>query len=187
MGKCSKGTLSSNHSCIISHSTQANPLRSSQPLILDIRSDKRDIYYRLGKSEGYRARSAYKLLQLDHHFQIFDDPDSPVSRVVDLCAAPGSWSQVLVKKLKYVDLQPKSYRTSFTIFSSAAPVYLYTRRDPQTGIPKIVAVDLQPMAPLNGVLQLVGDITKIETAQAIMSHFEGEKADLVVCDGAPDG
>lgn len=51
----------------------------------------------------------------------------------------------------------------------------------------IVAVDLQPMAPLPGVIQLQGDITKSETAERIVSHFHGEKADLVVCDGAPDG
>lgn len=51
---------------------------------------------------------------------------------------------------------------------------------------KIVAVDLQAMAPLPGVIQLQGDITEVSTAQKIISHFEGEKADLVVCDGAPD-
>jgi tRNA (cytidine32/guanosine34-2'-O)-methyltransferase len=50
--------------------------------------DKRDIYYRKAKEEGYRARSAYKLLQVDEAFDIFKD----VTRVVDLCAAPGSWS-----------------------------------------------------------------------------------------------
>lgn len=52
---------------------------------------------------------------------------------------------------------------------------------------KIVAVDLQPMAPLPGIIQIQGDITKYSTAQEIIGHFEGEKADLVVCDGAPDG
>ena len=51
---------------------------------------------------------------------------------------------------------------------------------------KIVAVDLQLMAPLDGVIQIQGDITKYETAAQIISHFEGERADLVVCDGAPD-
>ena len=50
--------------------------------------DKRDIYYRKAKEEGYRARSAYKLLQVDHTFNIFNG----VQKVVDLCAAPGSWS-----------------------------------------------------------------------------------------------
>lgn len=52
---------------------------------------------------------------------------------------------------------------------------------------KIVAVDLQAMAPLPGVVQIQGDITKLSTAEEIISHFKGETADLVVCDGAPDG
>ncbi|KAL4601680.1 hypothetical protein GN956_G25660 [Arapaima gigas] len=53
--------------------------------------------------------------------------------------------------------------------------------------PKIVAVDLQATAPLPGVTQIQGDITKTSTAQEIIEHFEGRPADLVVCDGAPDG
>ncbi|KAI8460394.1 ribosomal RNA large subunit methyltransferase E [Phakopsora pachyrhizi] len=123
--------------------------------------DKRDIYYRLGKSEGYRARSAYKLIHLDEQFLFFDDPQKPIRRAIDLCAAPGSWTQVLVKKLNQ-NLSPSSEK------------------------PKIVAVDLQPMAPIEGAIQIVGDITKPETADKILSNFEGQKADLVVCDGAPD-
>ncbi|CAL4076311.1 unnamed protein product, partial [Meganyctiphanes norvegica] len=51
---------------------------------------------------------------------------------------------------------------------------------------KIVAVDLQAMAPLPGVVQIQGDITKPTTAHSIINHFEGNKAQLVVCDGAPD-
>ncbi|CAB0020654.1 unnamed protein product [Nesidiocoris tenuis] len=116
--------------------------------------DKRDIYYRLAKEEGWRARSAFKLLQIDETFNILKD----VTKAVDLCAAPGSWSQVLAKKLDS---------------SNATET-------------KIVAVDLQAMAPLPGVIQIQGDITKKSTAEAIISHFEGEQADLVVCDGAPD-
>ena len=57
--------------------------------------DKRDAYYRLAKEEGWRARSAYKLLQIDEEFNLFEG----VTRVVDLCAAPGSWSQVLSRVL----------------------------------------------------------------------------------------
>jgi tRNA (cytidine32/guanosine34-2'-O)-methyltransferase len=49
---------------------------------------KTDIYYRKAKEEGYRARSAYKLLQINDEFNIFEG----VTRAVDLCAAPGSWS-----------------------------------------------------------------------------------------------
>ncbi|BFZ23602.1 hypothetical protein BsWGS_26641 [Bradybaena similaris] len=117
--------------------------------------DKRDVYYRRAKEEGWRARSAYKLLQINDDFSIFEG----VKTVVDLCAAPGSWSQVLAKKL---------------------------RGDGSKSDAKIVAVDLQAMAPIPGVIQIQGDITKKSTAQAIIGHFEGEHADLVVCDGAPD-
>ena len=60
--------------------------------------DKRDVYYRLAKEEGWRARSAFKLLHLDEEFSLFHEG---IKRVVDLCAAPGSWSQVLTKKLRY--------------------------------------------------------------------------------------
>ncbi|CAL1295832.1 unnamed protein product [Larinioides sclopetarius] len=118
--------------------------------------DKRDVYYRLAKEEGWRARSAFKLLQINEEFGIFKD----VTKVVDLCAAPGSWSQVLSRKLR-------------------------GNADDGTDV-KIVAVDLQAMAPLPGVTQIQGDITKVSTAQEIISCFEGESADLVVCDGAPD-
>ncbi|CUS13728.1 unnamed protein product [Tuber aestivum] len=70
--------------------------------------DKRDSYYRLAKEQGWRARSAFKLLQLNSQFNLFAD----VTRVVDLCAAPGSWSQVLSRTLPptstivSLDLQP---------------------------------------------------------------------------------
>lgn len=52
---------------------------------------------------------------------------------------------------------------------------------------KLVAVDLQAMAPLPGVVQIQGDITKRDTAEVIIEHFEGKSAHLVLCDGAPDG
>jgi len=121
--------------------------------------DKRDIYYRLAKEEGWRARSAFKLLQINDEFDLFKD----VKKVVDLCAAPGSWSQVLSRKLR-----PKTPDGK-------------TDEDV-----KIVAVDLQAMAPIPGVIQIQGDITKTSTAEEIIGHFKGEHADLVVCDGAPD-
>uniref|UniRef100_A0A8C9R5R1 Putative tRNA (cytidine(32)/guanosine(34)-2'-O)-methyltransferase n=1 Tax=Scleropages formosus TaxID=113540 RepID=A0A8C9R5R1_SCLFO len=123
--------------------------------------DKRDIYYRLAKEEGWRARSAFKLLQLDEQFSLF----AGVRRAVDLCAAPGSWSQVLSRKLR--GKEPKD-------------------TEEKKEEPKIVAVDLQAMAPLPGVTQIQGDITKTSTAQEIIKHFEGQPADIVVCDGAPD-
>ncbi|CAH8593191.1 unnamed protein product [Schistosoma turkestanicum] len=125
--------------------------------------DKRDIYYRLAKEEGWRARSAYKLLQIDDEYGILSSPENTsLERVVDLCAAPGSWSQVLSKRL----------------WESKTP-------EEQKSV-KIVAVDLQAMAPIPGVIQIQGDITSQNTAQRIIKHFDGKLAQLVVCDGAPD-
>ena len=114
--------------------------------------DKRDVYCHLAKEKGWRARSAFKLLQLDEEFQPFQG----VTRAIDLCAAPGSWSQALSQKIG------------------------------GQGSGRVVAVDLQTMAPLPGVLQIQGDITQLSTAKKIIQHFEDCPADLVVCDGAPD-
>lgn len=114
--------------------------------------DKRDIYYRKAKEEGYRARSAYKLLQIDEEFHIFRG----VTHAVDLCAAPGSWSQVLSTRLK----------------------------DKEGS--RIVAVDLQEMAPISGVGIIQGDITTVKTADEVIAKLGNVKADIVVCDGAPD-
>lgn len=46
--------------------------------------DKRDIYYRLAKEEGWRARSAFKLLQLDEEFKLFKGK-------LFICSAPSAW------------------------------------------------------------------------------------------------
>lgn len=123
---------------------------------------KGDPYYRKAKCEGFRARSAYKLLQVDEEFNLF----SGVNRAVDLCAAPGSWSQVLSKQLYESDEARKEASASGNV--------------------KIVSVDLQEMAAIDGVAILQGDITTEETMRAIYGVFHGEKADLVVSDGAPD-
>lgn len=142
--------------------------------------DKRDIYYRKAKEQGWRARSAFKLLQIDQKFNLFEG----VTRAVDLCAAPGSWSQVLSRKLylgEEIDIKEKV--NIFGDVTPDQPKKEYVKNEQV----KIVAVDLQPMAPLPGIIQIQGDITKYTTAQEIIKHFEGEKADLVVCDGAPDG
>lgn len=67
--------------------------------------DQRDYYYRLAKEEGYRARSAFKLLQINEKFNVIKRGDS----VVDLGAAPGGWLQVARKlsggKIVGVDLE----------------------------------------------------------------------------------
>lgn len=52
--------------------------------------DKRDIYYRLAKEEGWRARSAFKLLQLDHEFNLFPG-ETPVARPDAVGSLSGSF------------------------------------------------------------------------------------------------
>ena len=131
--------------------------------------DKRDIYYRKAKEEGWRARSAFKLIQIDESFHLFKEN---VKNVVDLCAAPGSWSQVLSRKL-YLPTLNKREKREEDVNTTNKP-------------PKIVAVDLQPMAPIEGVVCIQGDITNVDCMRQIISEFEGEKADLIVGDGAPD-
>ena len=61
-----------------------------------INKQKRDIYVRQSKVDGYRARSAYKLIEIDEKFKIFKGGMS----IIDIGAAPGSWSQYASKKIK---------------------------------------------------------------------------------------
>jgi len=61
-----------------------------------INRQRRDIYVRQSKIEGYRSRAVYKLKEIDEKFKILNQTRS----VVDLGAAPGSWSQYLSKKIK---------------------------------------------------------------------------------------
>jgi len=61
-----------------------------------INNQKKDIYVRLSKADGYRARSVYKLIEIDKKFKVFKNGLS----VVDLGAAPGSWSQYVAKTVK---------------------------------------------------------------------------------------
>ena len=61
-----------------------------------INRQKRDIYVRKSKIEGFKSRAVYKLKEIDEKFKIFKG----VSSVVDLGAAPGSWSQYAANKIK---------------------------------------------------------------------------------------
>lgn len=112
-------------------------------------NDKRDVYYRLSKKYGYRARSVFKLKQIDKKYNIFYG----AKNVVDLCAAPGSWSQYAAERLK-------------------------------DGI--IIAIDVQEIKPLAGVIILTEDITAKSCEVEIIKLLNDGKADLILCDGAPD-
>ena len=61
-----------------------------------INKQKRDIYVRQSQTDGYRARSVYKLIEINEKFKIFKNGIS----VIDLRASPGSWSQYIEKIVK---------------------------------------------------------------------------------------
>ena len=61
-----------------------------------INKQKRDIYVRQSQVDGYRARSAYKLIEIDEKFKILKNGIS----VIDLGASPGSWSQYIARTVK---------------------------------------------------------------------------------------
>lgn len=117
--------------------------------------DKRDIYYRKAKALGYRARSAFKLEQLDQQFGLL----TGATNIVDLCAAPGSWSQYIARRLQEIDRSDEA---------------------------RVIAIDLQEMAPIEGVRMLQADITKRSTLDTIREYFGNTPADIVLSDGAPD-
>lgn len=166
--------------------------------------DKRDAYYRLAKEQGWRARSAFKLIQLDEEFDLFNG----VTRVVDLCAAPGSWSQVLSRILiKGESFGRRAWEArqkleQQTIAGEDTDEAVKAAKDeakvlkPREGV-RIVAVDLQPMSSLAGITTLKGDITHPSTIPRILKAldpdtYDSESAegshpvDLVISDGAPD-
>ena len=173
--------------------------------------DKRDAYYRLAKEQGWRARSAFKLIQLDEQFDLF----SGVTRVVDLCAAPGSWSQVLSRVLvKGESFGRRVWEEKQKKDNAALPggveekggnVHQDEGDEKQEKVElkprenvKIVAVDLQPMASLEGITSLKGDITTPSTVTRILHALDPDTyvddaedsgshpVDLVISDGAPD-
>lgn len=162
--------------------------------------DKRDAYYRLAKEQGWRARSAFKLLQLDEEFNLFEG----VTRVVDLCAAPGSWSQVLSRVLikgetfgraAWQDQQARDRMKVLGILPETTEKSK-EERGPREKV-KIVAIDLQPMSPLDGITMLQADITHPSTVPLLLKALDPETydpsattashpVDLIISDGAPD-
>jgi 23S rRNA (uridine2552-2'-O)-methyltransferase len=113
------------------------------------KQQRTDPYFQRAKAEGYRARSAYKLIQIQEKFRILGKGRS----VLDLGAAPGSWSQVARKIVG------------------------------RTGV--VVAVDVQAIEPVPGVIALQGDLAAPEV-QARMIEAVGGHVDVVLCDAAPN-
>ncbi len=122
-----------------------------------------DTYVKLAKREGYRARAAYKLKEIDEQFGLI----KPGHLVVDLGSTPGAWSQYIRRKLS-----PK------TATSGGAAVGELNG--------SIVALDLLPMEPVEGVIFIQGDFREEEVLVQLTTEMKGQLADVVVSDMAPN-
>ena len=122
-----------------------------------------DTYVKLAKKEGYRARAAYKLQEIDETLHLI----KPGQLVVDLGSAPGAWSQYVRRQLS-----PKS-----ATGGGAAAGELNGR---------IIALDLLPMEAIEGVLFLQGDLREDAVLVQLAEHMQGQLADVVLSDMAPN-
>jgi 23S rRNA (uridine2552-2'-O)-methyltransferase len=121
-----------------------------------------DPYVKMAQREGYRARAAYKLKEIDEQDKLI----RPGQVIVDLGAAPGSWSQYARNKLA-----------------------LGKNRDAQRegGIDgMIVALDLLPMEPVADVHFIQGDFREDAVLHELEALLDGRVVDLVISDMAPN-
>jgi 23S rRNA (uridine2552-2'-O)-methyltransferase len=122
-----------------------------------------DPYVKLAKREGYRARAAFKLKEIDEALGLI----RPGDLVVDLGSTPGAWSQYVRRKLS-----PKTA----TGGGAAAGELNGT----------IIALDILPMEPVEGVIFLQGDFREPEVLERLTLEMAGRQADVVVSDMAPN-
>lgn len=110
-----------------------------------------DPYVAEARRLGYRARSAFKLLEIDDKYKLL----KPGMRVVDLGAAPGSWSQVVAARVK---------------------------ADQNKG--RVIAIDMHGMDPLPGVVIFKQDFLEPDAPANLIAELGGEQADAVISDMA---
>jgi 23S rRNA (uridine2552-2'-O)-methyltransferase len=117
---------------------------------------RNDPYVKLAQKHGYRARAAFKLLEIDEEEHLI----RPGIQVVDLGSTPGAWSQVLRERL-----------------AGAPGGGIFGR---------IVALDLLPMEPIADVEFIQGDFREDAVLSQLESLVGDHKLDLVVSDMAPN-
>ena len=117
-----------------------------------------DTYVKLAQKEGYRARAAYKLKEIDEQLGLI----KPGYTVVDLGSTPGAWSQYLRRRLSP---------------SGAAAGQLNGA---------IIALDILPMEPIEGVTYLNGDFREPDVLERLEQALDGRVVDVVVSDMAPN-
>lgn len=117
-----------------------------------------DTYVKLAQKEGYRARAAYKLKEIDETLKLV----KPGQVVVDLGCAPGAWSQYLRRRMAPGGAAVGELRGT------------------------IIGLDLLPMEPIEGVQVIEGDFREAAVLAQLEGLLQGRQADLVVSDMAPN-
>ena len=122
-----------------------------------------DPYVKLAQKEGFRARAAYKLKEIDEELKLL----KPGQLVVDLGATPGAWSQYVRRKFA-----PKDAGTG-----GAAVGALHGA---------IIALDLLDFEPVEGVLFIQGDFREEAVLAELERAVAGRPVDVVLSDMAPN-
>ena len=117
-----------------------------------------DTYVKLATKEGFRARAAYKLKEIDEQFGLI----RPGQLVVDLGCTPGAWSQYLRRKMSPTGAASGALNGS------------------------IIGLDLLHMEPIDSVQFLQGDFREADVLQQLEEAMQGRQADCVVSDMAPN-
>lgn len=122
----------------------------------------KDKYYRLAKEQGLRSRAAFKLSQINRKYHLLEK----AKVVLDLCAAPGGWSQIASRSMASSSNKNKRGGSSGGV---------------------VIAVDILPIRPISrDVITIIGDITTEECRASIRREMQNHKCDLVLSDGAPN-
>ncbi len=109
-----------------------------------------DEFVKQSQKDGYRSRAVYKLKEIDEKDKLL----KPGSVVIDLGAAPGSWCEYVVRRIK--------------------------------GNGRIIALDILPMDPMDGVEIITGDFLEDDVFNELLNTLGSDKPDLVICDMAPN-
>jgi 23S rRNA (uridine2552-2'-O)-methyltransferase len=122
-----------------------------------------DTYVKLAQKEGYRARAAYKLKEIDEELHLL----RPGQTVVDLGSAPGAWSQYVRRKFA-----PRSAGSGGAASGELSGT--------------IIALDLLEMEPIEGVTFVQGDFHDEAVVRQLEGVLAGRLVDVVVSDMAPN-
>jgi len=127
----------------------------------DTFNHKNENFYAKAKKQGYRARSAYKLFDIQNKYNIF----KRAFFILDIGSAPGSWLQVAKK---FAEENLTKYQDQH-----------YHRKEY-----KILGVDIKKISPIEQVDTMRSDITDPTSIKEIQDYLSGDKFDLILSDAS---